>query len=367
MAMYRESSHWKWWSYHQLCKRLPEGINHGKPTRHLCHLSGHQFHRSDETPAMKLCQPTKSPGIVSQQHFLSYRKVWRGVSVIFLLIKHCVYTYVSICIRYTYIYIYVHICIHILYTYIYIFTYTSVDICRYTVHGNSSHDILYHCIIFFILIHFIAIEWSRSQILTPSLYHTSLGSSNLAHPAGAPGTFGAPPGCRKSKVILRSDRCQCENSQLLVMLPTSMDSLDRRLDDDEVAKKKPKRCFCGGWSPMSWDFYSDLMWFHSDLMGFSEIWMGFSGIWVGFIMISWDFIVIWWNMNGMYPLVLTNSLRTWSHGPVCEIMWFPIQNDGYFHSFCFASVHSFLYVYWRVNAILTTVFKRWFRPKARAS
>ena len=52
-------------------------------------------------------------------------------------------------------------------------------------------------------------------------------------------------------------------------------------------------------------FYSGFMVFYSDLMAFYSDFMGFYSD-----LISWDFIelliVIQWDLNGMYPLVLTN-------------------------------------------------------------
>ena len=38
--------------------------------------------------------------------------------------------------------------------------------------------------------------------------------------------------------------------------------------------------------------------------------MGFYSVFMGFIVIYWDFIVIQWDINGIYPLVNVNSLRT---------------------------------------------------------
>jgi len=55
-------------------------------------------------------------------------------------------------------------------------------------------------------------------------------------------------------------------------------------------------------------FYSDSMGFYSDLMGFYSDSMGFYSDLMGFYNVFFlsDFIVIQWDMNGIYPLVMTN-------------------------------------------------------------
>ena len=67
--------------------------------------------------------------------------------------------------------------------------------------------------------------------------------------------------------------------------------------------------------------------------------MGFNGI-------SWDLM----GFNGVYPLVMTNSLLL---KMAIEIVDFPMKNGG--------SFHSYVNVYQRVNSgMFTTVFNWWF-------
>ena len=51
---------------------------------------------------------------------------------------------------------------------------------------------------------------------------------------------------------------------------------------------------------------------------------------MGFYGILWDFIVIQWDMNGIYPLVMTNSLLL---KMAIEIVDFPINSMMIFHSY----------------------------------